>query len=398
MQQKSPRVILFITVFIDLLGFGMILPVMPFYAEKYGASPLHIGLLASSFSFMQFIFAPIWGRISDRVGRRPIIIMSLMGSALSLFVFGMAKSLGVLLISRACAGTFAANIPTAQAYIADITTQDDRAKGMGLIGAAFGLGFIFGPSIGGLLSLYGDSVPPFFASGLALVNGASAYFLLPETRPRQNVEAVTNHFRRSRFNLMNLKSAIHQPLLRIFILLFFLLIFSFSNLEATFALLTKRLFHYGTKENGYLFTYIGVILALVQGGLIGALVRKFGEAQLLRLGLALLIIGFVTLPYTQSMSNLLLSVTTVTIGYGLASPSINSLISLNANEDMQGGVLGISQSFASLARVLGPAWGGWVFGKWGHASPYWSGATILVGCVALSILAGVKKQCVDASQ
>lgn len=396
MRAKSPLAIIFVTVFIDLVGFGMILPVMPFYAQHFGAKAFHIGLMVSSYSFMQFIFAPIWGRISDRIGRRPMIIMSLFGSAVSFFIFGIAESLTVLFIARIFAGTFAASIPTAQAYIADVTTVENRARGMGLIGAAFGLGFIFGPSIGGLLSPYGYSIPPFFASGLALLNGVSAIFLLPESRPKE-LATSNQHSQRSRFDLSNLKEVLAQPKLRIYIFLFFLVTFSFANLEATFALLTERMMSYGPKENGYLFTFIGVVVAVVQGGLIGLLVKKFGESRLVTVGLSVLTLGFLTLPHSQHLPELLLWITIIAVGNGISNPSINSLISRNTSEDMQGGVLGISQSLASLARVLGPAWGGWVFGKWGHTSPYWSGATILVGCVALSMLAGMKRQRVNTN-
>jgi multidrug resistance protein len=391
MRQRPPLVIIFLTVFVDLVGFGIVLPVMPFYAEHFGASAFQIGLMASSYSFMQFIFAPIWGRISDRIGRRPIIIMSLFGSAVSLFIFGLAQSLTVLFIARIFAGTFTANIPTAQAYIADVTTAENRAKGMGLIGAAFGLGFIFGPSIGGLLSPLGYSVPAFFASGLALINGISAIFLLPESRPRE-IALASQHAQRSRFDIGNLKAALGEPRLRIYVILFFLVTFSFANLEATFALLTERIMNFGAKENGYLFAFIGVVVAIVQGGLIGLLVKKFGESRLVIIGLAVLTIGFVALPHSPHLRWLLLNVAIVSIGSGVANPSINSLISRNTSEDMQGGVLGISQSLSSLARVLGPAWGGWAFGKWGHTSPYWSGATILVGCVALSMYANMKTE------
>jgi predicted MFS family arabinose efflux permease len=268
---------------------------------------------------------------------------------------------------------------------------------MGLIGAAFGLGFIFGPSLGGLLSPYGYSIPPFFASGLALLNGLSAIFLLPESRP-QEVALSNQHAQRSRFDLSNLKAVFAQPRLRIYIVLFFLVTFSFANLEATFALLTERMMNYGPKENGYLFTFIGVVVTIVQGGLIGALVKKFGESRLVTIGLSVLTVGFLTLPRSQHLPELLLWIAIIALGNGVANPSINSLISRNASEDMQGGVLGISQSFASLARVLGPAWGGWVFGKWGYASPYWSGATILVGCIALSVLAGRKTLRVNTKQ
>jgi len=390
MRKTSPLVIIFLTVFIDLVGFGMVLPVLPFYAEHYGATAYVIGLMATSYSFMQFLFAPLWGRLSDRVGRRPIIIMSLLGSAISLAWFGLATSLTGLFVSRMFAGTFAANIPTAQAYIADVTTSENRAKGMGLIGAAFGLGFIFGPSLGGLLSPYGFSVPSFVAAGLALANCVSAFFLLPESRRRQAVESSQEHANQSRFNLRNLKVAFSHSLLRMFIILFFLLTFAFANMETTFALLTERLMNYGARENGYLFTYIGVLAAVVQGGLLGVLVRKFGESRLATMGLVLLLIGFATLPYIHQLYSLLLSIAAIAVGYGVAQPSINSLISRHTDEDMQGGVLGISQSFSSLARVLGPAWGGWVFDKYGVASPYLSGGIVLAGCVGLSVMAGMR--------
>jgi DHA1 family tetracycline resistance protein-like MFS transporter len=197
--------------------------------------------------------------------------------------------------------------------------------------------------------------------------------------------------------LSNLKEVSAQPKLRSYILLFFLVTLSFANLEATFALLTERIMNYGAKENGYLFTFVGLVVAVVQGGLIGMLVKKFGESRLATIGLSVLTLGFLTLPHSRHLPELLFFIMIIAFGNGVANPSINSLISRNASEDVQGGVLGISQSLASLARVLGPAWGGWVFGKWGYASPYWSGATILVGCVALSMLASMKRQRVDAS-
>ncbi|MBI2951463.1 MFS transporter, partial [bacterium] len=270
-MKGSPLVVLFLTVFIDLLGFGIVLPLLPYYAESFGAGPLTVTLLSSSYSLMQFLFAPVWGRLSDRVGRRPILVLSLAGSALSYLLFGLAGSLAALFATRLLAGVCAANISTAQAYIADVTTPETRAKGMGMIGAAFGLGFIFGPAAGGALSRYGYAVPAFFAGGLSLLALALALFRLPESLRRQG--DPPGGAARGGFDLGRLWAALVHPGMGLLLLIFFCSVFAFANLEATFALFVERAarFGYTARETGYLFAYMGVLMSLMQGGLVGRL-------------------------------------------------------------------------------------------------------------------------------
>jgi len=229
----SPLVIIFVTVFIDLLGFGIIIPLLPFYAESFGATALAIGLLGTSFSLMQFLFSPIWGRWSDRIGRKPIILIGLLGSCLSYVTMALATSLTLLFIARIVGGIAGANIPTAQAYIADITTQEDRARGMGLVGAAFGLGFIFGPAIGGLLSRVSPETPMWFAAALCFANFVAAWFLLPESR-------VVNATTKTMGRMEAFRHAMGNPTLLLILALYFIVTMAFSAFEATFALLRRR--------------------------------------------------------------------------------------------------------------------------------------------------------------
>lgn len=408
MRRQASLGIIFATIFIDMVGFGIVIPIMPFYAEHFGATGIHVGLLMSSFSLMQFIFAPIWGRLSDRIGRRPIILMSLIGSAITLLLLGLANSLLMLFAARIFAGIFMANLSAAQAYIADITTPEERAKGMGLFGAAFGLGFIFGPPIGGLLSdpallhsiesflatsgsgmspgiftAHRFAVPAYFAAALAIINTTAAFFLLPESRSHEAIKHSNAHKAASRFDWQNLKQALAHPVVILLLVLFFFITLAFTNLEATFALMTERNFGYDTTQNGWLFMYIGFLVALVQGGLIGPLTRRFGEGILLVTGLLMQGVAFLFLPYATVLSALLVILGVMSIGNGLSFPSLQSLISRNTDEDRQGGVLGLNQSLGSLARVLGPLWGGWFFDAIGVAAPYWSGGLLLLGCTML---------------
>jgi MFS transporter, DHA1 family, tetracycline resistance protein len=386
-MRKSPLVIIFFTVFIDLVGFGIVLPLLPFYAQTFGATALLVGLLSTSFSLMQFWFAPLWGRLSDRVGRRPIILLGLLGSCVSYLVFGLANSLLVLFLSRILAGIAGANISTAQAYIADSTPTEGRAKGMGLIGAAYGLGFIFGPAIGGILSQFGYGVPAFFASGLALCNCVAAYFLLPESL---NPRSPTFTSRRG-LNFAGIHRGLRHPELRIFLGCFFVSTFAFANLESTFALMTQKRFGLDARHNGYLFAYIGVLITIMQGVLIGRLVRKFGERRLLVIGLFSMIFGLGLLPFSPSLRFLLLTLVVLTFGNGVTNPSITSLISQITGAEDQGGILGVTQSLASLARILGPAWGGFTFDRLGFQYPYVTGSIFMALAFAMSLVAVRRK-------
>ncbi len=371
-MKKSPLVIVFVTVFIDLLGFGIIIPLLPFYAETFGASALTIGMLSTSFSLMQFLFAPVWGRLSDRIGRRPVILLGLFGSFVSYVVFGLANSLVVLFASRIFAGIAGANIPTAQALIADITTVENRAKGMGLLGAAFGLGFIFGPAIGGFMSHWGYSMPAFFAAALSLANFSAAWFLLPETLKAEHRAGGPAKSRLAVF-----RRAMAQPHLPVLLLVYFIVVAAFSNFEAIFALFAERQFGFHAATIGYVFAFVGIVLVIVQGGLVGRVVHLAGEHRVVPVAIALTAIGMGLLPRDHTTATLLGTLALMSIGMGFNNPSIMSLISQFTAAEDQGSILGVSQSLASLARIAGPAWGGYAFDRFGPGVPFESGALFM---------------------
>jgi len=378
----SPLIIVFVTVFIDLLGFGIIIPLMPFYATHFGASAFQVGMLATSFSLMQFLFAPLWGRWSDVIGRRPIILIGLLGSAVSYLAFGLAHSLTLLFVSRCLAGIAGANIPTAQAYIADSTTPENRAKGMGMVGAAFGLGFIFGPALGGFLSQWGYQAPALFAAGLSLLNFLAALVLLPESLPP---ERRTTARRRSRVDVF--RHAIARPRLPTVLAVFFLIVSAFASFESMFALYSQARFGFDSVTIGFLFAGVGVILAIVQGLLVGRVVRRLGEHRLVPAAIALLAIGLALVWVAGSVPALAFASAVIAVGMGFQSPSMLSVISQLSDPADQGAMLGVSQSLGSLGRIVGPLWGGFVFDRFGHAAPFASAALVMSVACVLSVAA-----------
>jgi multidrug resistance protein len=380
----SPLVILFITVFIDLLGFGIIIPLLPFYAESFGASAFAIGLLSTSFSLMQFLFSPIWGRWSDQIGRKPIILIGLLGSCLSYVTMALAGSLTLLFVARVVGGIAGANIPTAQAYIADVTTPENRARGMGLMGAAFGLGFIFGPAIGGLLSRFSPETPMWCAAALCFANFVAAWFLLPESRP---ASAST----RSLSRMEAFRHAMTQPTLLLILALYFIVTMAFSAFEATFALFTEARFGFTAASIGFLFAFIGAIIALIQGVFIGRVVKRVGERRVIPgaiLGIAISI-GMLTVVW--SVPTLLVALGLLAMGMGFNNPSLSSLVSKLSHEDDQGGILGLASSLASLGRVVGPAWGGYLYDAYGMTTPYLGAAGLMLVAFAVSF-AGLRSR------
>jgi multidrug resistance protein len=380
---QSPIVIIiFLTVFIDLLGFGIIIPLMPFYATHFGASAFEVGMLAMSFSLMQFLFAPLWGRWSDVIGRRPVIVIGLLGSAVSYLTFGLAQSLALLFVSRCLAGIAGANIPTAQAFIADSTTPENRAKGMGMVGAAFGLGFIFGPALGGFLSQWGYQVPALFAAALSFVNFLAALVLLPESLPPDRRTVART---RSRLEVFQL--ALTRPRLPTVLAVFFLIVSAFASFESMFALYSQARFGFNSVTIGYLFAGVGVILAIVQGMLVGRVVRRLGEHRLAPAAIALLTLGLGLVSIASSVPALALACAVVAVGMGFQSPSMLSVISQLSDPADQGSMLGVSQSLGSLARVVGPLWGGFVFDRFGHAAPFVSAALLMAIACVLSLVA-----------
>ena len=374
----SPLVIIFLTVFIDLLGFGIIIPLLPFYAESFGASALTIGLLGTSFSLMQFLFSPVWGRWSDRIGRKPIILVGLMGSCVSYLVLALAGSLPMVFAARIIGGIAGANIPTAQAYIADITTQENRARGMGMVGAAFGLGFIFGPAIGGMLSHFSPQAPMWFASVLCLANFVAAWIMLPESR---RPDEATKHLGR----LEAFRHAMTKPTLVLLLALYFLVTLAFSGFEATFALFSEATFGFKAATIGFVFAFIGVVLSIVQGALVGRVVKRIGERRLIPMAMLAIGIGIGLLPFVGSVPSLLAALGVLAVGMGFNSPALTSMVSRIADPNDQGGILGLASSLASLGRVVGPAWGGFLYDTYGNRTPYMSAAVLLFAATLVAV-------------
>ena len=378
----SPLVIIFLTVFIDLLGFGIIIPLLPFYAEHFGASALAVGLLSTSFSVAQFLFAPFWGRLSDRVGRRPVILIGLLGSAMSYAMFALADSLMMLFVARTLSGVAGANIPTAQAFVADVTSPEQRARGMGMIGAAFGLGFVFGPAIGGFASRWGYAAPAWFAAALSAVNFLAALVVLPESRPKDGRDVPP---RASRLRLF--QQALAKPHLPIVLLVYFLVLVAFSSFESMFALYGERRFALTAASIGYIFALVGVVLATVQGTLVGRVVRRVGERRVVPAAIFLLASALVLVAASSSVAMLTVACALLAVGMGFNGPSMMSLISQLADPRAQGGTLGVSQALASLARIVGPAWGGWVYDRFGHDVPFVTAAGLMLVACGMSLVA-----------
>jgi len=393
---KSGLMIVFVTVFIDLLGFGIVLPLLPRYGKAFEADNLTLGLLMASFSAMQFLFAPIWGRVSDRVGRRPILILGLAGSTASYALFGYATSLGKdtvwlgmgviawLFLSRIGAGIAGATIPTAQAYIADVTGARERGKGMALIGAAFGIGFAFGPLIGAAFVSSDPNAPPspwpgYVAAALSGVAMLCAVFVLPESLRKERSGAAERDW----FALRRFSDAVRVRGVGLILLTIFLTTFAFAQFESTLALLTEQL-GMAYRDNFFVFAYIGFILMFSQGLLVRRLMPGVGEFRMALAGAVLMAAGLLSIGWAGSRGSqaLLFGVLPIAvIGFSALTPSIYSLLSLRTSESAQGGILGVGQSVSALARIAGPAVGIPLLDL-GLTVPYWTGA----GLMAVSVL------------
>ena len=395
-KNRSALLIVFVTVFIDLLGFGIVLPLLPRYGEYFHAEGPVLGLLMASFSAMQFVFSPIWGRLSDRVGRRPILILGLAGSTASYFVFGLASSLSPtarlaglspltwLFITRIGAGIAGATISTAQAVIADVTSPLERARGMALIGAAFGIGFTFGPLVGAACVSSVPGGPPspaagYVASALSGLALLSAIFLLPESlRPSSTPSGG------GWFLLSNLKAAVARPSIGLILASMFFTTFAFAQFESTLALLTKEL-GLADQNNFLVFAYIGLILTLSQGLLVRRLVPTLGEFRLSVIGTALMVVGLLGVAMAalyQSRPFLYMVIPVCVVGFSAVTPSLQSLLSRRSAASEQGGILGVGQGIAAVARILGPFVGISLFAK-SATWPYWGGAAVMAFSVLL---------------
>jgi MFS transporter, DHA1 family, tetracycline resistance protein len=371
MKRKPSILVIFLSVFIDLIGFGIVLPLLPGYAEdnfspNFSAKGFVIGCIIASFSLMQFLFAPAWGKLSDRIGRRPVMLVSNLGAAGSYALFAFACSMSGtaglvwILISRIFAGICGANLSVASAYIADISPPEKRTARMGLIGMAFGLGFIFGPAIGAfsIEIFHSKEAPGFVAASFCAANFILGFFILGESRQPNSAPVAP----RPKMNQWS--HTLAQPKLGLLILVFFFATFCFTCFESTFPLLAKHQFSDGEKNLnnriGYLFTYAGVIAALVQG-VIGKLVKKFGEPKLIFSSLIIFAVGLAGLPFAKTLPEILIILALLAIGSGLNRPPVFGMISLSSSPHEQGANLGVAQSFGSLARILGPIFAGTLF-------------------------------------
>jgi DHA1 family tetracycline resistance protein-like MFS transporter len=373
---------IFLTVFVDLLGFGLVLPFLAKEArDTFGVSAFVATLLGSVYSLMQFVFVPVWGRVSDRIGRRPVLLWSIGGTAATMAALGAGLSWGHsvlwLFAARTFGGIATANLGTATAYIADVTRPEERAKGMGLIGMAFGLGFILGPGIGGALSkteIAGrhGALPCFVAAGLSVANLVWALLGVRESLPPA-ARAQRPRRKMTPLNVEAMRDAFRLPGVGLAITVNFLVILSFTNLDQTFTFFCSDLFGIDERGTGYVLAFIGVVAALVQGVLVRVLAPRFDEAVLIRVGTsiqALAFAGFVVAGSTASHALLFASGGALALGNGLTQPGTSAFISRRTPADRQGGTLGTNQSFSSLGRTFGPALGGWLYGNLGPRAPY----------------------------
>ncbi len=387
-MDKGRLFTVFFVVLIDLIGFGIVLPLLPFYGAEFGATAITIGLLYSVFSFAQLIFSPIWGSLSDRIGRRPIMLISTFGAIFAYIIFGLAGSLGVLLFSRLLAGIMGGSISTAQAYIADVTTNEERARGMGLIGAAFGIGFVLGPVLAaGLIhpafhGFFGTiglpdlaswldenkyALPGFFAAFLSLCSFLLVYFKLEETVDKEKAKELPKFrpigvFTTSFWKRFGDLKAGGSAFFGLLVLCAFVLSFAQSNLYSAFPLFSEAVLNMDAQQVSLQFFYIGIIAVIIQGGAIRPLTRMFAEEKIFLVGNILMAIGMFLIGLSTSIWMLTLFLGIMAVGHSLNLPTMNSLISKEADPAQVGTVMGTAQGLSGLGRTIGPTWGGFLFG------------------------------------
>jgi DHA1 family tetracycline resistance protein-like MFS transporter len=372
-----PLLIIFLTIFVNLVGFGIIVPLLPYYAETFGASPIVIGLLFAVFSLCQLIAAPALGDLSDRYGRRPILIFSLAGTVVSFVMLAIAHSITMLFLARIVDGLSGGNISTARAYVADITEPKDRARAYGLIGAAFGLGFILGPALSGVLSHISYTAPIWAAAAVTLVATAMAWLWLPETVHRARAGAG-NPFR-------YLPELLQRPIVRRVLVIDFVYWCAFAIFQTTFALFAARRFGFDVARTGYFFAGFGVLGAVIQGGVIRPVVRRLGDKTTFAIGLVCGVVGLVSTALAYSVPVFTLALVPLALGIGFGHPTMASLVSLVASRDEQGRVQGAASAVESFGRTVGPIWGNSSLQRFGEASPYLSAAALLGVTLLLAV-------------
>ena len=370
--------IIFLIIFINMLGFGIILPLLPYYVESFGAGPMTIGLLAAVYSLFQLLSAPILGELSDKFGRRPILLFSIGGTALSFGLLGIANSIPLLFLARIIDGASGGNISTAQAYIADITSKDNRTQGMGVMMAAFSLGFILGPAAGGLLSVYGYAVPAFAAGAVALVATILTYFFLPESIKANETSKEKIKKRKKFFSFRDFYDALTHPDVGLFLTISFMMMFAFSLMQGTFALFSEHSLHLTAKDNGYIFAYLGFIGVVMQMFFLKRILQWIPERQAVIVSIVCMAIALGMIAFSTNMLVLFLAVTLLAFGNSIAGPVLAGLISKNTPDDEQGNIAGMNQSVGSMARIVGPILGTFFYSQLGLRAPYLL-ATALLG-------------------
>lgn len=363
-------------VLIDMLGFALIVPLLTFFADTFGATPLQTGLLVSSYALMQMIGAPILGRLSDRFGRRPVFLISIAGTFIGLLILGFASSLWMLFASRILSGLTAGNISVAQAYIADITDEKNRARGMGMIGAAFGIGFILGPAIGGTLSVYGFAVPAFVSSALAFINLLTVYFWLPESLTVERRSELKSR-NQPEISLNALYAALRREHIGPLLWVRFGFAVSFNSFQTVFPLYCLYKFSLSAQQTGYILAYIGIVLVIMQGGVIGPLSERFRESNLLVAFVAFALIGMVGWATVSTVPLLLAGMFPLAVGAGSFNAIINSAISKAVAPEEVGGMLGFAAGLESATRVVMPALASYLLGAYGASAPGWLASAIM---------------------
>jgi MFS transporter, DHA1 family, tetracycline resistance protein len=354
-------------VVVDLIGFGIVMPVLPYLADEYGASPFQLGLMLSAYAAAQFVFAPIWGRLSDRVGRRPVLLATIAGTALSLLALGLARSLTAIFAARLLAGAFAANVSVASAYVADATSEEERTRWMGLIGASFGIGFLLGPAIGAVLAPWGHHVPMLVAAGLAAANLIHALLRLAETQAVRTAAAGDARAK-----------VLRMPSIRGLSFANLVFALSVTQLETVFQLFLMDRFRYDAMQAGFVLVAMAAVMAAVQGGAMKPLSKRWSERSLVGLGALAMTVSFAAVPLTHSLLPLLGVLAIAAVGRAVTQPSLMSLVSMAAPPAERGVALGVFQSAASLARVFGPLAAGWLYGR-SLSAPFWLAAALAIG-------------------
>jgi DHA1 family tetracycline resistance protein-like MFS transporter len=389
LKNRTALTLIFLTVFIDLLGFGILIPILPTFATiKLNMDETMIGVVLAVYSFMQFLFNPLLGKLSDKYGRKPIITICLFLNAIGYVIFAFTHSFEVLIISRIVGGIGGSSVSVAMAYIADVTTKENRAHGMGLIGAAFGLGFVFGPLIGGVLSKYGYPVTGFGSAAFSFLAFLTTLIFLPESNV--NLQKSKENVRRI-LDVSALKKVFTHPSVGVLIILFFIQTFAMANIYGTFALIGFEHYHFTDMQNGLMYGILGLVSAIVQGGLLKVFTKIMDQKVLLKFGSITMMLGLVLIPYGINFAGLAVVVSLLSLGSGILQPTILSMISTIAPETEQGITLGTNQSMSSLARVLGPFWGGFVFQYLGYQWPFLTGGIVLLFIVGASFFYIPKK-------